>query len=111
MMVKDINPGNNSSYYWIEGFMTGNLFIIHQGELYFGCDDGVHGVEICRSDGTTEGTRLAVDATPGENSSWPLRLTSMGEKIYFTAYNDEQGRQLWFHWDNPGPIIGVTEDS
>ena len=105
-IVKDINPGNNSSYYWVEDFITGDLFIIHQGELYFGCDDGTHGVEVCRSDGTSEGTTLAVDATPGENSSWPLHLTSMGEKVFFTAYNDEQGRQLWYLWDNPGPVIG-----
>ena len=105
MMVKDINPGSNSSYYFVEGWTTGELFIIHQGEIYFGCDDGVHGVEICRSDGTSEGTGLAVDVAPGENSSWPLWFTSTGEKIYFTAENNDYGRQLWYHWDNPGPNI------
>ena len=108
MMVKDINPGSNSSYSFVEGWTTGDLFIIHQGEMYFGCDDGVHGVEICRSDGTAEGTKLAVDAVPGENGSWPLWLISIGDKIYFTANNDEHGRQMWFHWDNPGPVIVLS---
>lgn len=110
-LVKDINPGNNSSYYWVEGFVTGTLFKINAGEMFFACDDGVHGVELCRSDGTTDGTSVAVDVNVGENSSWPLSLTSVGKKLYFNSFTEENGRQLHFFWDNPGPIISTTEDS
>lgn len=104
-MVKDINPGNNSSWYFTESYVTGSIFSIHQGELFFACDDGEHGVEICRSDGTSAGTRLAVDSNPGENSSWPLWYISIGSKLYFQGITADSGRQLQFIWDNPGPVI------
>lgn len=110
-MVKDINPGANSSWHFYETYASGTIFTVHQGELFFGCNDGVHGVELCRSDGTAEGTRLAVDANPGENSSYPLWYTSVGQKLYFVGITPEHGNQLQFIWDNPGPFISTTEDS
>jgi ELWxxDGT repeat protein len=111
-MVKDINPGNNSSFYWDAGFWSGELTIVHQGELYFTADDGgTYGVEVWRSDGTSEGTRIAVDVNPGENSSWPLWYTSVGKKLFFQGVTEDFGRELWYHWDNPGPIIVNSEDS
>ena len=92
--------------------MNGDLIAIHQGELYFSADDGgTYGVEVWRSDGTSEGTRIAVDINPGSNSSWPVQYVSVGEKLFFQGVTSDQGRQLWYHWDNPGPIIGVTTNS
>lgn len=110
-MVKDINPGNNSSWHFVSGRWTGEIVTIHQGELFFACNDGTHGVEICRSDGTAEGTRLAVDSNPGENSSWPFWFTSVGQKLYFQGVTSDHGRQLQFIWDNPGPFISDADDS
>ena len=110
-MVKDLNPGNNSSWYFTEFYVTGSIFSIHQGELFFACDDGTHGVEICRSDGSLSGTQLAVDSNPGENSSWPFWFTSVGSKLYFQGITSDHGRQLQFIWDNPGPIIASTDSS
>ena len=110
-MVKDINPGSNSSFFWLPSFFHGELMLVHEGELFFTADDGVHGAEPWRSDGTSNGTNILIDATPGVNSSWSNRYIAMGEKVYFTPYSEERGRQLWFYWDNPGPIIGATEDS
>lgn len=107
VMIKDINPGNNSSFYWDSGFWSGNLKVIHQGELYFSADDGgTYGTEVWRSDGTSEGTRIAVDLNPGNNSSWPQFYISIGEKLFFQGETSEFGRELWYHWDNPGPVIG-----
>ncbi len=110
-MVKDINPGNNSSWHFVQNGITGTIFTIHQGELFFACNDGVHGVELCRSDGTSEGTMLAVDVNVGENSSWPLQLTSVGAKLFFNPFTEEHGRQLHYFWDNPGPFISEAEGS
>ena len=105
-MVKDINPGNNSSFYWIEDFFLLELVLTYDGFLYFSADDGgTYGVEVWRSDGTSNGTEMVVDATPGSESSWPARYTIVGEKLYFTAYSEDRGRNLWFYWDNPGPVI------
>ena len=36
--------------------------------------------------------------------SWPWWFTSVGDKLYFTAW-DGNTRELWFYWDNPGPVI------
>ena len=106
-MVKDINPGNNSSFIWESGYITGELKVIHQGELYFSAfDGGTYGVEVWRSDGTTEGTRIAVDVNPGSNNSWPVQYVSVGEKLFFQGITADHGREIWYHWDNQGPIIG-----
>jgi len=111
-MVRDINPGNNSSFYWDTGFWSGDIVIVHQGELYFSADDGgTYGVEVWRSDGTWDGTRIAVDLNPGINSSWPLHYSSVDEKLFFQGFTADYGRELWYHWDNPGPIISTTDDS
>ena len=111
-MVKDINPGNNSSFYWDAGFWSGDIVIVHQGELFFSADDGgTYGVEVWRSDGTNEGTRIAIDINPGNNSSWPLHYISIGEKLFLQGVTADHGRELWYHWDNPGPIIVNSEDS
>ncbi len=111
-MVKDINPGNNSSFYWDTGFWSGDIVIVHQGELFFSADDGgTYGVEVWRSDGTNEGTRIAIDINPGNNSSWPLHYISIGEKLFLQGVTADHGRELWYHWNNPGPIIMNSEDS
>ena len=111
-IVKDINPGSNSSFLWESGGIVGELLVIHQGELYFSAyDGGTYGVEVWRSDGTIEGTRIAVDINPGSNSSWPVQYVSVGEKLFFQGETAEYGREIWYHWDNPGPIIGDTDNS
>jgi ELWxxDGT repeat protein len=111
-IVKDINPGSNSSFLWESGGIVGELLVIHQGELYFSAyDGGTYGVEVWRSDGTIEGTRIAVDINPGSNSSWPVQYVSVGEKLFFQGETAENGREIWYHWDNPGPIIGDTDNS
>jgi ELWxxDGT repeat protein len=114
-MVKDINPGNNSSFYWIPDaspsttaiYPHHEMLMVHGDSLYFAADAGEqYGVEVWRTDGTVNGTELVIDIVPGSESSWPNRFFSFGDKLYFTSYSEERGRQLWFYWDNPGPIIG-----
>ena len=78
-MVKDINSGSNSSFYWPEGFFYRELFLEYDGLLYFTADDGgAYGVEVWRTDGTSNGTEMIVDATHGNESSWPTRYTIYG---------------------------------
>ena len=61
-MIKDINPGNNSSN------PTGPMKEMN-GFIYFSANDGVHGYELWRTDGTEAGTTMVKDVRQGENSS------------------------------------------
>lgn len=106
-MLKDINPGSNSSFHWTPDVFHEELVIVHGDSLYFTADDGgQYGTELWRTNGTANGTELVIDIVPGSDSSWPNRYFNFGDKLYFTSYSEERGRQLWFYWDNPGPIIG-----
>lgn len=86
-MVRDLCPGQ------CVGCSVPDL-VVHQGVLYFSAHDGVHGRELWRSDGTFAGTELVADVFPGGSSSNPAWLTSLGERLLFTA-SDEDGRELW----------------
>lgn len=63
------------------------------GELYFTADDGVHGVELWRTEGS--GTVLVKDICPGACASLPRKLTRAGSRILFFAEDGEHGRELW----------------
>jgi ELWxxDGT repeat protein len=86
-MLKDINPGSDSS--------NPSFLVPMAGAMYFTADDGVHGMELWRSDGTANGTVLVADILPGSGSSSPQWLTVVGGVLYFTANGGSEGRQLW----------------
>lgn len=67
-IVKDINPGSNSSY--ISHMVAVNLPGSVPG-VVFAVDDGVHGTELWRSDGANAGTYLLRDIEPGSEGSNP----------------------------------------
>jgi ELWxxDGT repeat protein len=63
--------------------------------LYFRADDGLHGHELWRTDGTSEGTELVADICPGPCSSFPTSLTRFGDLIGFAATDGFHGREIW----------------
>lgn len=65
------------------------------GFLYFAADDGLHGRELWRTDGTREGTELVSDICPGPCSSGPVSLTVFGNLIGFDATDELHGHELW----------------
>ncbi len=83
-----------------------SLEMLPQGEnLYFVVDDGVHGRELWRTDGSVGGTELVRDIFPGTLSSLPRHLTAFGDHLYFSA-NGGSGDELW---RSDGTALGTVQ--
>ena len=86
-LVKDIHAADASSDPR-ELAAVGNL-------LYFSADDGSHGRELWRSDGTAGGTRMVRDIVAGSIGSIPSEITPLGTGFVFSASDPVAGRELW----------------
>jgi ELWxxDGT repeat protein len=62
--------------------------------LFFAADEGVHGLELWKSDGSALGTVLVEDLSPGSASSYPRELTELNGSLFFTAYDQVHGMSL-----------------
>jgi ELWxxDGT repeat protein len=66
--------------------------------LYFAASDIDHGRELWVTTGDLTdpaGTSMLKDIWEGSQGSFPMYLTAMGSRLYFTAYLDDTGRELW----------------
>lgn len=87
LLVKDINPGANSS--------TPGAFILLNGVLFFRADDGSHGAELWRSDGTSAGTFLVKDINPGVLGSALQSGFKFNRMLFFAADDGTHSSELW----------------
>ena len=87
--VIDLNPGAST------GIATGFSHVRIGDHVYFsGISVGTNGEELFRTDGTAAGTQLIADIHVGGASS-PRNFVPIGDKIYFSAWNPDDGRELW----------------
>jgi ELWxxDGT repeat protein len=103
-MVKDIRPGprpcaTSKPVCRGQGASSDPSQLTVVGKtLYFTADDGIHGRELWRSDGTSRGTRLVKDSTPGTGpskfSSEPRGLTDVAGTLFFSV-SERGNSQLW----------------
>ena len=98
-LVKDIKVGSENGYV---NYAPDDYTACAVGNyLYFRADEGINGVELWKSDGTEEGTRLVKDIFPGEinpnskNSSMPNALFNFNGQLYFQARDSAHYIELW----------------
>lgn len=90
-LIKDISPGSASGVFSFNapfGLKLGPFF-------YFPANDGIHGTELWKTNGTPEGTALVADIRPGVGNSSPEIKAVFRNYLYFTATDSAHGQELW----------------
>jgi ELWxxDGT repeat protein len=110
-LVKDIDPrpadpsgvGHSNPELLLGGFGT---------HMYFRANDGVHGAELWRTDGTPAGTHLVADMTPGAEPTTLHSLTWYGSaRLFFAAESPQLPPALMTTDGTPGGTQLVKEMS
>jgi len=114
-LVKDINPDlppgarcDQGDCGIPKGWSHPDTVTVMGKQVFFAADDGKHGVELWKSDGTEKGTKLVKDINTVKGNSNPNdkgdaltrsaeveKLYVVGKTLYFRASDGKHGVELW----------------
>jgi ELWxxDGT repeat protein len=99
--IKDINPAPGAS-------SEPNNFELIGSTTYFTADDGTHGRELWRTDGTAAGTTLVHDINPGpgEGTRWAYAHNG---RLFLVADDGVHGFELWISDGTAAGTAMVTD--
>lgn len=91
VLLRDIATNGDDAFTYdaeIEGITVNN-------QLFFIIDDGKHGEELWRSNGSTVGTQLIKDVNPGPDLGATSILGALEDMVFFRGSDGVNGSELW----------------
>lgn len=93
-------------------------FAFANGSVFFAADDGIHGMELWKTDGSENGTVLLRDIAPSRSSPFegssllvpdsgsPTQLTAVGDRVFFVANHSSE---LWVSDGTTAGTVAVKD--
>ena len=80
------------------------------GVIYFTTDSADTGLELWKTDGTPNGTLMLTEICPGNCVSEPANFFRNDTILFFSAFDDTRGNELWSIGSNVNFIERITTD-
>jgi ELWxxDGT repeat protein len=119
-LLADLRPGPtpdplleaNGTFTWFDQRIQS--LVPFRDQVFFHTSDTASGLELWTSDGTSAGSRLAVDIVPGSDEGYPTSMFVAGDQLFLTAdtldygFGNVSGRgELFFV--NESPFVAPIE--